>query len=79
MRRAAVATPSRPARPRAAMPHRVRITIRWSRPLRRGLAATLSGVVISIVSLVLQSPQAAPGGRHVHLRIELRAEEHATR
>lgn len=73
MRRAAVATPSRPARPIVAMPHRVRITIRWSRPLRRSLAATLSGVVISIVSLVGEPPRTPAAKRHVELHIELRA------
>ena len=51
----------------------VRISIRWPRTLRRGVAVSLSGVVISIVGLVgVPQGGSTTKGRAV-LQIELRA------
>jgi hypothetical protein len=52
----------------------LRITVRWPRPLRRGVALTLSGVVISIVSLLGAPPERPTTSGHAVLQIDLQFE-----
>ena len=55
------------------MSRQLRIIVRWPRPLRRGVAVALSGVVISIVSLVGVPHEGVGAKSRAVLQIELRA------
>jgi hypothetical protein len=61
------------------MSRHLRLTVRWPHPLKRGLAVTLSGVVISIVSLIGAPPERPTTSDHAVLQIELRVEHDTTK